>query len=336
MMHVFVKNETPKTTSFGQEIALPATILECPPIRVFGIRAYGKNENGFGTRALTEITIEKTEKHFHRAIHSFKKKHEKGEKQKEKKEAERKEAKTVADLEKIKPEISELRLLVHTQPYLTNFGKKKPEISEIGLNGSLEEQFAFSKEQLGKTVSVNDVFENGQMIDVKAVSKGKGFEGVIKRHRVKMQRHKAKKIRTVGAISPWHPPTVMWTVARPGQMGYHARTEFNKQILEVGNASKKITPSSGFAHYGKVQNDFLLVLGSIPGPAKRCVGVRHAMRNINRTQKLGAVSYYSTVSQKNVQSEEGLPKLQKVKIVEEKKTEHKSVEEELAEAAKGK
>ena len=333
MMHVFVKNETPKTTSFGQEISLPATIVECPPIKVFGIRAYGKNENGFGTRVLTEITTEKTEKHFQRAIHSFKKKHEK---QKEKKGAEKKEAKTVADLEKMKGEIIELRLLVHTQPYLTNFGKKKPEISEIGLNGSMGEQFSFAKEQLGKTISVNDVFENGQMIDVKAVTKGKGFAGVIKRHRVKMQRHKAKKPRTVGAISPWHPPTVMWTVARPGQLGYHARTEFNKQVLEVGNATKKITPTSGFAHYGRVQNDFLLVLGSIPGPAKRCIGMRHAMRNINGTQKLGAVFQYSTIRQKSAASEEGLPKLQKIKIAEEKKAEHKSVEEELAEAAKGK
>lgn len=328
MMHVFVKNETPKTTSFGQEIALPATVLECPPLKIFGIRAYGKNENGFGTHALTEITSEKTEKHLQRKMHSFKKRKEKGA---EKKEA---PAKTIADLEKMKPQIFELRLLVHTQPYLTTFGKKKPEISEIGLNGAIEEQLLFAREQLGKTIAVHDIFENGQMVDVKATTKGKGFEGVIKRHRVKMQRHKAKKIRAVGAISPWHPPTVMWTVARPGQMGYHVRTEFNKQVLEVGNASKKISPAAGFPHYGNIQNDFLVILGSIPGPAKRCVGLRHAMRNIGGTQKLSAINYYSTVSKKASQTEEEAPKLQKIKMEAEKKAGHKSVQEELAEAGK--
>jgi large subunit ribosomal protein L3 len=336
MLHVFVKNETPKTTSFGQEIALPATLLECPPLKVFGIRAYAENENGFGTRVLTEVNAEKTEKHLQRKIHSFKKKKSREEKGKEKTGTKNETGKTMADLEKMKNEITELRLLVHTQPHLMNFGKKKPEISEIGLNGSMEEQLVFAKEQLGKTIAVQDVFEGGQMMDVKAVTKGKGFEGVIKRHRVKMQRHKAKKIRAVGAISPWHPPTVMWTVARPGQMGYHARTEFNKQVLEIGNAGKKLSPPAGFPHYGTVQNDFVIVLGSVPGPAKRCIGLRHAMRNTNGTQKLGAITHYSTVIQKGKEMEEEMPKLQKVKVETEKKAEHKSVQEELSEAAKTK
>ena len=76
--------------------------------------------------------------------------------------------------------------------------------------------------------SIADVFTGEHFIDIRAVSKGKGMQGPVKRAGVKMQRPKAKKRRIVGSISPWNPSTVMWQVPRPGQMGYHSRTEYNK------------------------------------------------------------------------------------------------------------
>lgn len=327
MIHVLIKDEQPKTTSFGQEISRPATVIECPPLKILGVRAYEKNESDSGMHAFMEVSIEKPDSHVLRRVHSFKKKQSK----KEKKQSNTIPA-SLDDLFKQKDRVVELRLLVHTQPFLTNFGKKKPEVCEVGLNGTMDEQLQFVKDHWNKSIAITDVFEKGQLLDVKAVSKGKGFEGVIRRHHVKMQRHKAKKVRTVGAISPWHPPTVMWTVARPGQMGYHVRTEFNKQVLEIGKSGEAIAPANGFAHYGVVQNDFLVIAGSIPGPAKRCIGLRNAIRAVSGPHKYGLISFFSSKKAAFVQDNQ--PKIQKVKLQAEKKTEHKSVEQELAEAAK--
>lgn len=335
MLHVSAKNEHAKSTSFGQEVMLPATVVECPPLKVFGVRGYALHENGYGMVSKIEVHAEKADRHLLRRMHSFQKKASKKEGKKTGKE---KAPRSWNDVEKVKSDLKELRLLVHTQPALVGFGKKKPEVSEIALNGTMDEQLAFAKEKMGQSVSLKDVFEQGQMIDVKSVSKGKGMQGVIKRHHVKMQRHKAKKPRTVGAISPWHPPTVMNTVARPGQMGYNFRTEFNKKILELGSAEKTIAPSNGFGHYGLVKNDFLVLLGSIPGPNKRCIGLRQAIRNIHHDKdKWGPISFYSTVSGKRVAEEKEEPvKLEKVKVEKEAKVEHKSVEQELKEAAEKK
>ncbi|MBU0636291.1 50S ribosomal protein L3 [Candidatus Micrarchaeota archaeon] len=340
MLHVVAKDERQKSISFGQEIVLPATVIECPPLKVFGVRAYQKNEKGNGIFASLEITADKVDKHLGRKIRSYKKKHQKkGEKEIQKEKKEDVSPKSWGDLEKQKDQLVGVRLLVHTQPGLTNFGRKKPDVSEITLNGSIEEQLGFAKQKLGQPITIKEVFERGQMADIKAITKGKGFQGVIKRHNVKMLSHKAKKRRIVGSISPWHPATVMWTVARPGQLGYHARTEYNKKILEMGENGKNITPAAGFGHYGKVQNDFLIIAGSIPGPPKRCVALRNATRNVNpNAQKIGQIISYSTkpVKQKEIGAEDDAPKLEKVKVEKETKEATKSVAEELAEAGKQK
>lgn len=110
-----------------------------------------------------------------------------------------------------------------------------------------------------------------------AVSKGKGFSGVVKRFGVKMQSRKGKKERIVGSIGPWHPATVMFTVARAGQLGYQKRTEFNKKLLKVGS-DKEINPKGGLKNYGIIRNDWLIVEGSVPGPAKRCIAMRKGIR----------------------------------------------------------
>ena len=106
------------------------------------------------------------------------------------------------------------------------------------------------------------------------------MQGVIKRFGVKMGRPKAKKRRVVGSISPWTPATVMFTVARPGQMGYHTRTEYNKKILIIGNG-KEI---SELKKYGNIKNDIVLVAGSIPGTTKRCIALREPIRKADENK----------------------------------------------------
>ncbi len=257
MVTITVKNDQKKSIGFGQEQVHSATLIECPPIQVYGIRLYGKNPQG--KKALGETLTEKTEKHLNRKINSITKKKKKH---------------SIEELEKKLDDALYVSLIVHTKPYETKIGKKKPEVSEIRLSGEKEKQFAFAKEKLGKELKVKDVFKEMQFIDVKAVTKGKGMQGVIKRFGVKMGRPKAKKRRIVGAISPWAPGTVMYTVARPGQMGYHSRTEYNKKILLIGEGKEL----NELKNYGKVKNDFVLIAGSIPGTTKRCIALREPIR----------------------------------------------------------
>jgi len=99
------------------------------------------------------------------------------------------------------------------------------------------------------------------------VTKGKGFQGVIKRFGVKhLQKKSHRGYRKVGCVGAWHPSRIRWSVPRAGQLGYHHRTEMNKKIYRIGkgtrggcnnNAStsadltdKTITPMGGFPHYG--------------------------------------------------------------------------------------
>ena len=125
---------------------------------------------------------------------------------------------------------------------------------------------------------MDEVFKEGDFLDIKGVTKGKGFQGVIKRFGVKIQRPKAKTRRIVGSISPWNPSTVMFTVPRPGQMGYHNRTESNKKLVMISEDLDVINPKSGHTRYGLVKNKYGIILGSIPGPTKRCLAVRKGIR----------------------------------------------------------
>ena len=63
-----------------------------------------------------------------------------------------------------------------------------------------------------------------------------------------------------------------------GQMGYQQRTEFNKRILKIGEDGTEITPAGGFLHYGLLKSPYVLIKGSVPGPVKRLVRIRPAIR----------------------------------------------------------
>ncbi|MDO8625189.1 MAG: 50S ribosomal protein L3, partial [Candidatus Diapherotrites archaeon] len=325
MVQVAGKDLRKGTPSAGHEVVVPATVIECPGLQIVGVRVLGQNDERTGSNVLTEVWVEKGPKHLNKKVINFK-----APQSKKKKEHPHT---SWTDIEKEKDRIVKVQLLVATQPSLTNFGKKKPEIAQVTLTGAIADQLAFAKEKLGSELHVSDVLENNTLVDVKAVSKGKGMQGVIKRHNVKIQRHKAKKQRAVGSIGPWHPPTVMWTVARPGQMGYNSRTEFNKKILMIGAKGKPIAPNSGFAHYGVIQNDFVLVAGSVPGPAKRLVSLRLPVRAFRPDRiKFSELTFISTVTHGAASSEE-TPKAVKIEHVKEEKKEQKDAAELLKEAA---
>lgn len=281
MVQVMGKNSHQGNPSFGQEVAMPATVVTCPPMKVFGIRAYTKAE--IGVQVLGDAISENTEKTLLRKILNFKKPKKKEGKEAAEKENGAQNAKnkkapsTVSDFEKEMENITRFTLLAHTHPEKTGI-KKKPDVCEITLGGKKEEQLAFAKGKLGKEINIEDVANAGEFIDVKGVTKGKGFQGVIKRFNVRIQRPKAKTMRVVGCISPWHPHTVMFTVPRPGQMGYQTRTEYNKRLLKISDNAEEVNPKSGFPNYGLVKEKFAIIKGSIPGPSRRCIAIRKSIR----------------------------------------------------------
>jgi large subunit ribosomal protein L3 len=81
-----------------------------------------------------------------------------------------------------------------------------------------------------------------------------------------------------------------------GQMGYHQRTEYNKRILKIGNNGEEIVPKGGFLHYGVIKNNYVLVKGTVQGPAKRMVVLRGAIREPEDKFGLPEITYISTES----------------------------------------
>ena len=264
MTHIFMVDDKPGSITLGKEIAHPATVLDVPPIVVFAVRAYTKDQ--YGLHTFTEAWMKSPPKGFDRVL------------------VLPEEFNTEDNLKKIEEnldKIAEFRLLVATQPRLAAISKKKPDIMEIKVGGdSIEEQFEYAKNLLGKNVSITDVFKEGQYVDVIAVTKGKGFQGPVKRWGIKILPRKSRKTkRGVAAIGPWKPPRVLYTVPRAGQMGYHQRTEYNKRILKIGIDGKNVTPKGGFLRYGEVKGTYIIMDGSIPGPAKRLVRLRVSIRS---------------------------------------------------------
>src|ERR1700759_150775 len=112
---------------------------------------------------------------------------------------------------------------------------------------------------VGETVTVEN-FEVGQIVKVSGTSKGKGFQGTIKRHNFASgpKSHGSHNVRAPGSIgaSAW-PARVMKGIRGPGQMG-------NKRITQKGLEIVSLDP----------RDNLMLVRGSVPGPRFGFVEVR--------------------------------------------------------------
>ncbi len=254
MLHILAIDNRPKSLSKDEEISLPVTVIECPAMKVAGINFYQHDYKGLMLRST--VLSQDLDKELARKIILPKKINKK--------------------IEDVK-EFDEVRLLVYTQPKLIAALGKKPKIGEIALGGTKEEQLKFAQEKLGKEIMVEEVFKEGNLVDIHAVTTGKGFQGPVKRHGVELRSHKSEKARRGNIRGAWT-GTPMWTVPHSGKMGYHLRTELNKWLLKIGKKGEEVTPKSGFNRYGLVKNDYVLLKGSIPGPRKRVVTLTEAIR----------------------------------------------------------
>ncbi|MFQ5986111.1 MAG: 50S ribosomal protein L3 [Thermoplasmata archaeon] len=261
MTHVLLVDFNPNSPTSGQEIQVPVTVVETPPMKVGAVRLYERGSSGL--RARGEVWSPDLDRELGR-------RHPLG------------TGKGAANWDRFDPEtLDEVRVLTYTQPRLVpGIPKKVPDAMETRVGGgTVPERLAFAREQLGKEVAVGDFAEEGQLVDVAAVTKAKGFQGAVQRWGIKILSHKDSKIRRrVGTLGTFKPGYTRPTVPQAGQMGYHQRTEYNKLLLKIGEDPEEINPSGGFLRYGEVQNTFLLMKGSIPGPTKRLVRLRDPMR----------------------------------------------------------
>ena len=262
MLHAMVVDGRKTSMTAGQEISVPITVLECPPIKAVGLRAYQNTVHGLNV--FSEALAKDLPKELERKINL----------------GDFKTEEKLGQIEKNLDKISKIRLIVCTQPKLTGIKKKTPEIFELEVGGNvIKEVFDFAKNMLGKDISIKDVTKEGELVDVKAVTKGKGMAGPVKRFGIRVQNRKAgKKRRHVGSLGQERPGKVRHTVAMAGQLGFFTRTEVNKRVLKIGEKGDEITPKQGFKNYGKVKESYLLLEGSVPGGKKRLILFRPAIR----------------------------------------------------------
>jgi len=251
MTHIQIRDNSQKTTK-GEIVSEAVTIIECPPIKPLAIRFYKKDGEIF--KVIGQLPAKKVEKELQRKSNIPKK--------------------------GLEPEeFDDLRLLVYTQPKLTGIGKKKPEIFEIALSGEKKNKIEQAKAFLEKDIKIEDVFKEGQKVDVHAITKGKGFQGTVKRFGVKIRQHKAEKTkRGVGSLGPWTPKRVAFSVPQPGKMGYHMRTEYNRWLMAITKKPQDLNQKGGITHYGLLKNSTVLLKGSVSGPKKRLVILTEPIR----------------------------------------------------------
>ncbi len=251
MTHCSLIDNRATSMTKNEEIFCPVTIIECPSLKVASVRFYKKTPSGL---LLVSEILSKPDKELERKI-AIPKKTKEG----------------IEEAEKGLENYDDLRLLVYTQPKLVGL-KKKPELFEIAIGGKdIKEKFGYAKAVFGKEVAVKDVLKEGQHLNVYSVTKGKGFQGPVKRFGISLRQHKSEKTkRGPGSLGSWGSPRT-WTVAHAGQMGFHQRMEHNKLLVKVSDKPEEINSASGFKGYGVVKNPYLLVKGSIPGPAKRLI-----------------------------------------------------------------
>ncbi|KAG2474718.1 MAG: 50S ribosomal protein L3 [Nitrosopumilales archaeon] len=254
-----------KTPNTGKQLVSLGTVIVTPPIVVLGIRGYSKDNSGH--HAEFDLYSEEIPKEI--VKHITLKNNEKA----------------LEKAEKILPKIKEIFAIVAVSPHTVGLDQKTPYIFEVAVKGgNIQKQFAFVKELLGKEVKIDQVFETGTSVDVSAITKGKGWQGVITRMGVKRKQHKSRKtVREVGTLGPISPQNVMYTVPRAGQHGFHQRMEYNKRIMIISNTKNndyKINPSGGYKHFGVVKGDYIILKGSVPGTYRRLIKLRSQIRNI--------------------------------------------------------
>lgn len=122
-----------------------------------------------------------------------------------------------------------------------------------------------SEYEVGQEIKA-DIFEAGDHIDATAISKGKGFQGAIKRHGQSRgpMTHGSKYHRHAGSNGAASDPSKVFKGKKmPGQMGNKRVTVQNLEIVQVD-----------------AENNLLLIKGAVPGPKKSLVTIKETVKTL--------------------------------------------------------
>lgn len=121
-----------------------------------------------------------------------------------------------------------------------------------------------------------EIFEVGEVVDVTGTSKGKGFQGTIKRHNQSRgpMTHGSHYHRGPGSLGTMLPKRVLKGKNLPGHMGHETVTIQNLEIIEVNP-----------------NENYILVSGNIPGPKQSLVLIRSAVKNNKKTTAKEVLTY---------------------------------------------
>ena len=143
---------------------------------------------------------------------------------------------------------------------------------------------------LGQTISV-DIFEEGEVVDVTGTSKGKGFQGVIKRHNQSRgpMGHGSHYHRGPGSMGTMRPMRVFKGKKLPGHMGRLTVTIQNLEVVAVD-----------------VENNVILIKGNVPGAKKSLVTIKTSVKTPGKINEKKELVSYTTpaVSETTVESTE--------------------------------
>ena len=201
-----------------REVVEAVTVVETPPMIVVGVVGYVETPRGL--RTLTTVWAshlsDEVKRRFYKNWYRSKKK---AFTRYAKKHAEDGGKSVARELERIRKYCTVVRVLAHTQIRKTGLHQKKAHLMEIQVNGgSVADKVKYAHELFEKPVDISTVFEQNENIDIIAVTKGHGFEGVTHRWGTKkLPRKTHKGLRKVACIGAWHPSKVMFSVARAGQ-----------------------------------------------------------------------------------------------------------------------
>lgn len=291
-------------TRLLKDVIDAVTILEAPPMIIHGVVGYKNTVNGL--QKTKEIFAEHLGEGVVRRMRYNKFTYRKTNLVRELNMG----VYTLEDVAELKNTSDVIRVLVHTKvAQIPCLKQKKAHIAEIQVNGgSVSDKVDWALEKFEKEVSIDTVFSKDELVDTIGVTKGKGFQGCVKRWHVRQLPRKTNKgCRKVACIGAWHPARVMYSVARAGQCGFHRRTQQNLKVYGMGNANepivtefdltaKSVNPMGGFPKYGLIKNDYIIVKGSVTGPKKRVVTLRKPLYNKLNVKKV-QVKFIDTASQ---------------------------------------
>ena len=314
MTHVVRTIDRPGSRLHKKEAVEAVTILETPPMVVVGVVGYTETPRGLRTLTTVWASTLSTEvkRRFYKNWYRSK-----GKAFTRYAAAHKADDALEPELERMKKYCSVIRVLAHTQTNLVHksIRQRKAHLIEIQVNGGdVGAKVDWAAAKLEQRVAVNNVFAEGEFVDVIGATRGHGFEGVVTRWGVKrLPRKTHRGLRKVACIGAWHPARVGYYVPRAGQNGYHHRTETNKRIMRIGAPPeegkadrsatteqdltiKGITPMGGFPHYGIVRNDWVMLKGCVAGPKKRVITLRKSIVPVNRRPEPANLKFIDTAS----------------------------------------